>query len=271
MSEGILNPAGPVAAGEKIILLDSLAIMLAIIIPVIIATLLFAWWFRSSNNKSKYLPDWSYSGRIELVVWSIPALVVIFVGGIGWIGSHLLDPAKPLVSNKKPLEIEVVALDWKWLFVYPRQHIASINCLVAPIGVPLHLRLTSASVFNVFFVPRIGSEIYAMNGMATELYLQADKPGSYPGLAAHFNGDGFPDMDFSFDAMPDVDFSAWIAQSKSHGPVLDDAEYRTLLRQTANIQPYTYSYVQPDLFDAVVRHELPRDEEATITKPGKEE
>ncbi len=152
--------------------------MLAIVIPTILATLAFAWWFRASNTRARYLPTWSYSGRIELIVWSIPALVVFFLGGIAWIGSHLLDPARPLTSGAKPLEIQVVSLDWKWLFIYPEQGVASVNDLVAPAGTPLHFQITSASVFNVFFLPRLGSEIYSMYGMTTQLNLQADRPGS---------------------------------------------------------------------------------------------
>src|SRR5271156_380592 len=169
-----LSPAGPIGAADRTILLDALAIMLAIVVPTILAILAFAWWFRDSNPRARRQPTWSYSGRIELIVWSIPALVVFFLGGIAWIGSHLLDPARPLSSGAKPLEIQVVSLDWKWLFIYPEQGVASVNELVAPAGVPLHFELTSASVFNVFFVPRLGSEIYSMYGMVTQLNLQAD-------------------------------------------------------------------------------------------------
>src|SRR5579862_6215723 len=178
----VLSPAGPVAEGNRIVLLDSLAIMLAIVVPTIVAILAFAYWFRASNTRAKYLPNWAYSGRLELVVWSIPALVVFFLGGIAWISSHLLDPARALPSTVKPLEVEVVSLDWKWLFIYPEQGLASVNRLVVPAGVPLHFRITSATVFNVFFVPRLGSEIYSMYGMATQLNLQADAPGTYHGI-----------------------------------------------------------------------------------------
>ena len=136
----VLSPAGPIGAADRAILLDALAIMLAIVVPTILATLAFAWWFRASNTRARYLPTWSYSGRMELIVWSIPALVVFFLGGIAWIGSHLLDPARPLSSGAKPLEIQVVSLDWKWLFIYPEQGVASVNNLVAPAGAPLHFR-----------------------------------------------------------------------------------------------------------------------------------
>jgi cytochrome o ubiquinol oxidase subunit 2 len=256
-SGAILSPAGPVGKAERTILLNSLTIMLAIVIPVIVATLAFAWWFRASNRRAQRLPTWSYSGRIELIIWSIPALVVFFLGGIAWLGSHDLDPANPLPSRHKALEVDVVSLDWKWLFIYPEQGVASVNRLVAPVGVPLHLRITSASVLNVFFVPRLGTEIYAMNGMATQLYLQADEAGVFPGLAAHFSGDGFSDMNFEMQAVSPDEFAAWTSATSTGGPQLDDASYRTLLQQTENVKPYTYRAVQAGLFDAILEQKLP--------------
>jgi cytochrome o ubiquinol oxidase subunit II len=254
---GVLNPAGPIGQAERTILLDSLAIMLAIVVPTILCTLGVAWWYRASNARATYAPQWAESGRLELLVWSIPALVVLFLGSIAWISSHELDPAKPLHPNIKPLEVEVVALDWKWLFIYPDQHIASINRLVAPVGTPVHFRLTASSVFNVFFVPQLGSEIYAMNGMATELYLAADRVGTYLGVAAHFNGDGFSDMTFDTQAMSDEDFSRWVASVQADGPKLDETAYRALLPQTSHVAPYTYRSVTPGLFDEIVSQHLP--------------
>lgn len=252
----VLSPAGPIGAADRTILLDALAIMLAIVVPTILAILTFAWWFRDSNTHARRQPTLTYSGRIELIVWSIPALVVFFLGGIAWIGSQLLDPARPLSSSAKPLEIQVVSLDWKWLFIYPEQGVASMNSLVAPAGVPLHFRITSASVFNVFFVPKLGSEIYSMYGMTTQLNLQADRPGIYPGLSAHFSGDGFSDMAFDLRAVTAEQFSAWATAAGASGPVLDEAAYRDLLRQSENIKPYTYRSVRPGLFDAIVMQRL---------------
>ena len=257
-SGGLLSPVGPVGLAERTILLNSVAIMLAIVVPVILATLAFAWWFRASNTRARYLPTFEYSGRIELIIWSIPALVVFFLGGIAWISSHDLDPARPLPSSQQPLEVDVVSLDWKWLFIYPGQGVASVNQLIAPVGVPLHLRITSASVLNVFFVPRLGSEIYAMNGMTSQLNLQADEPGRYHGLAAHFSGDGFSDMDFEVHAVTPAQFSGWAANARAAGePTLDEASYRQLLVQTQNVKPYTYRAVLPGLFDAIVNQKLP--------------
>jgi cytochrome o ubiquinol oxidase subunit II len=253
----VLSPAGPVAAGDRTIMLDSLAIMLAIVVPTIVATLAISWWFRASNRRARYRPAFANSGRLELIVWSIPALVIFFLGGIAWISAHTLDPAQPLPASASPLEVEAVSLDWKWLFIYPNQQLASVNRLVVPAGVPFHLRVTSASVFNVFFVPRLGSEIYAMYGMATQLNLQAGQPGVYFGLSAHFSGDGFPDMAFDVHAVTAAEFTAWVAKTRSAGPTLDRASYRSLLQQSVNVKPYTYRVVEPGLFDAIVREELP--------------
>ena len=263
----VLSPAGPIGAANRTILLDALVIMLAIVVPTILAILAFAWWFRDSNPRARRQPGFTYSGRVELIVWSIPALVVFFLGGIAWIGSQLLDPARPIASHVKPLEIQVVSLDWKWLFIYPEQGVASMNYLVAPVGVPLHFRITSASVFNVFFVPRLGSEIYTMYGMTTQLNLQADRPGTYPGLSAQFSGDGFSDMAFDLRAVTAEEFSAWTAATGASGPVLDEAGYRGLLKQSQNVKPYTYRSVEPDLFDAIVMQRLPPGEGPDSTAP----
>ena len=253
----VLSPAGPVGEGNRIVLLDSLAIMLAIVVPTIVAILAFAYWFRASNTRARYLPDWDYSGRLELIVWSIPALVVFFLGGIAWISAHLLDPAEPLRSKAKPVEIQVVSLDWKWLFIYQEQNVASVNRMVVPAGVPLNLKITSASVFNVFFVPRLGSMIYAMYGMTTRLNLQADRPGVYPGLSAHFSGDGFPGMAFDMHAVSPQEFTQWAAATRATGPVLDEAAYRKLLKQSQDVSPYTYRSVQTGLFEEIVEQRLP--------------
>ena len=249
---GVLDPAGPVGAGERLILLNSLVIMLGIVVPTILATLAFAWWFRAGNTRAEYKPDWSYSGRVELLVWSVPALVVIFLAGVTWIGSHDLDPSRPLVSKTPPIRVQVVALDWKWLFILPGQDVASVNRLIVPAGTPIEFRITSATVMNSFFVPQLGGQIYAMSGMETKLHLQADKPGRYRGLSAHYSGKGFPGMTFTVDAVPPAQFAAWVAQTRGQGLALDRTQYLNLTHDSENVRPYTYRAVAPGLFDAVV-------------------
>src|SRR5579859_7093191 len=219
-SEGVLSPHGPVGDAEKIILLNSLGIMLAIVIPTILATFAVAWWYRSSHVKARYLPNWEYSGRIEMIVWSIPAMVILLLGGIAWVGSHDLDPPKPLASSANPIAVEVVSLDWKWLFIYPEQGIASVNRLVVPAGVPISFRLTSDTVMNSFFIPELGSQIYTMHGMVSRLNLRADAAGTYPGLSAQFSGDGFSGMRFTVEAVSRDQFAQGVAGAKN-GPALD--------------------------------------------------
>jgi cytochrome o ubiquinol oxidase subunit 2 len=252
----VLDPAGPVNAGETQILLDALAVMLAIVIPTIVATLGFAWWFRASNKRATHLPDWEFSGRVELVVWSIPVLVVMFLGGMVWVSSHDLDPSVP-VPGAKPVRVQVVSLDWKWLFLYPDQGVASVNKLVIPAGAPVSFQLTSGSVMTAFFVPRLGSMIYTMNGMVTPLHLKADRPGIYAGEASHFSGDGFADMRFNADALSPAAYAAWMARAKAAGPVLDADAYKALARQSANVTPTTYRAYTPSLFDDVATQRLP--------------
>ncbi len=264
-SGGIFDPRGPVGAAERIILLDSLAIMLVVGVPVILATLVFAWWFRASNPRAKYLPQWVYSGRLEVIIWVIPALVVLFLGGIAWVGSHDLDPYKPLPSAEAPLEVEVVSLDWKWLFIYPQQGVASVNELVIPAKRSVHFRLTSATVMDSFFVPQLGSQIYTMAGMATELYLIADQEGNYRGLSAQFSGDGFSDMHFDVRAVSDQDFSSWTTAIAAAGVPLDPGAFQTLLRPGNDPAPHSYSTVPPGLFDSVLM--LPMRPSAPTTTP----
>ena len=250
---GVLDPQGPVAAAERLILLNATAIMLVVVVPVIALTLAFAWWYRASNKRATYSPDWSYSGHIELVVWSIPAMVVILLAGVAWTGSHLLDPPRALKSGAKPIRIEVVSLDWKWLFIYPDQRVAAVNDLVVPAGTPVEFMLTSATVMNSFFVPQLGSQIYTMPGMTTRLNLMADSPGDYPGLSAHFSGDGFSDMRFVVHAVPESEFSSWFARTQGEGTALDADTYSQLARAGNNTQTQTYSGVDPMLFEHIVQ------------------
>jgi cytochrome o ubiquinol oxidase subunit 2 len=249
--EGVLDPQGPVGKAERVILYDSTAIMLAVIVPVIVLTLVFAWWFRAKNSRARYRPDWEYSGRIEMIIWSIPALVILFLGGIAWTGSHDLDPPAPLAESTAPLDIEVISLDWRWLFIYPKEGIASLNRLVVPAGVPLRFRLTSTTVMNSFFVPQLGSQIYAMPNMVTRLNLQADQPGTFEGLSAQFSGDGFSDMRFDLVSTQPEAFQDWVSATKTQGGVLDAKTFEELDRPAKADGAQTYAQVSEGLFDRI--------------------
>ena len=251
---GVLEPHGPVDLSERLILFDSLAIMLAIVVPVILATLAVAWWFRASNTRAAYWPDWAFSGRLELIVWAIPALVITFLGGIAWFGSHALDPFSPLEGegNAKPLEVEVVSLDWRWLFIYPDDGVATINQLVVPVGSPIHFKLTSNGVMNGFFVPELGSQIYTMAGMTSQLYLQADNAGTYPGISTNFSGDGFSGMHFGVRALPAEGYAQWVADAKASADRLDATSYADLAKQSEDASPKTFGAIDEKLFGAIV-------------------
>jgi len=249
---GVLDPQGPIGAAERLILINATVVMLAVVVPVIVMALGFAWWFRAGNPRARYLPDWEYSGPVELVVWSIPALVVIFVGGMAWISTHDLDPGKPLASDNKPVEIQVVALDWKWLFIYPAQGVASLNRLPVPAGTPLHFTITSAGVMNSFFVPQLGSQIYAMGGMATRLVLQADRPGTYPGRSVQYSGSGFSDMRFDLVALEPAAFEDWVQRTRANGATLDVTAYTRLVRPSSAVPPQVFGAVAPRLFDTAI-------------------
>jgi cytochrome o ubiquinol oxidase subunit 2 len=254
---GVLDPQGPVASAERLILFNATAIMLVVVVPVIALTLAFAWWYRASNKRAAYRPDWSYSGGVELVVWSIPAMVVILLAGVAWTGSHLLDPARALKSEIKPIKIEVVSLDWKWLFIYPDLELATVNELVVPSGTPIQFLLTSATVMNSFFVPQLGSQIYAMPGMTTRLNLLAERPGDYTGMSANFSGAGFSDMRFLVHVVAASDFSSWRARAAGAGAVLNAGTYAQLAGASGNQvqtnQVQTYAAIDPQLFDRIVR------------------
>jgi cytochrome o ubiquinol oxidase subunit 2 len=250
--QGVLDPQGPIASAERLLLVNSTAIMLVVVIPVIVATLAFAWWYRESNARATRSLDESYEGRVEFVTWSIPALTVILLGGVIWIGSHQLDPRAPIPGKSDPLRVDVVALDWKWLFIYPDHGVASVNQLVIPTETPVEFRLTSATVMNSFFVPQLGSQIYAMGGMITHLHLLADNPGEFPGFSAMFSGDGFSDMRFIAKAVPARDFNAWVEQARGTGSALDDAGYAALAKPSKAVPPATYHSVAPKLFERIL-------------------
>jgi cytochrome o ubiquinol oxidase subunit 2 len=250
--QGVLDPQGPIASAQLLLLINATEIMLVVVVPVILATLGWSWWYRSANSRAKRREELAYEGRIDFVSWSIPALVVILLGGVNWISSHDLDPRAPIAANVKPLEVDVVSLDWKWLFIYPEEGIAAVNQLVIPAGTPVRFRLTSATVMNSFFVPQLGSQIYTMPGMTTQLNLLADRPGEFPGISANFSGNGFADMRFIAKAVPAADFAGWVAQVRGSGSALDIPAYAALAKPSQAVPPTTYRSVDPELFERIV-------------------
>jgi cytochrome o ubiquinol oxidase subunit II len=249
---GVLDPKGPIALAERQILFNATGIMLAIVIPVVIATLGVAFWFRASNERARYRPNFVYSGRIEMLVWSIPLMTVLLTGTVAWIGSYDLDPPKPIASSTKPIKVQAVSLDWKWLFIYPEQGIASVNYLMVPAGTPVSFELTSSGVMNSFFVPQLAGQIYTMAGMVTRLNLRADHFGTYRGMSANFSGDGFADMYFKVDAVAPDAFAQWVASTRNVGPVLDAQSYAALVKPSKAVAPFTYRSIANGLFAGIL-------------------
>lgn len=255
-SGGVLDPKGQIAAEESKILLNAFGTMLTIVAPTIVGALVCAWWFRASNRRARYLPDWVFSGRLELVNWGYPLLVILFLSGLIWIGSHRLDPFRPIASAERPVEVQVVSLDWKWLFIYPEQSVASVNELVLPVEAPVHFSLTSATVMNSFFVPQLGGMIATMPGMVTQLHLKADHIGDLWGLSTQFSGDGFAGMHFTVRVKSKAEFERWVEEARKGACDLDHSGYAALLRESQNVRPFSYGSVAPALFDDVVTKSL---------------
>jgi cytochrome o ubiquinol oxidase subunit 2 len=253
----LLDPKGPIAADEKQLILTAFALMLIVVIPVIIMTFAFAWKYRASNTAATYAPKWDYSHQVEAVVWLVPAVIVLILSSLVWRSTHALTPEKPLISAVRPLTVQVVAMNWKWLFIYPEQGVASVNELVIPVGTPVQFLITSDSVMNSFFIPRLGGQIYAMAGMQTELNLQADEAGNYRGLDTQFSGAGFSGMHFETRAMPAEGFQDWVKNTHKSRLVLDDTRLKQLEVPSENVTPTRFSRVTPQLFESILQKYAP--------------
>lgn len=248
----LLAPKGDIGAQEKQLILIALGLMLLVVIPVIVLTLWFAWRYRESNTSATYAPRWSHSTAIEVVVWSIPCVIVVTLAVLIWNTTHTLDPYRPIESSTKPVRVDVVALNWKWLFIYPDYGVASVNQLAIPVDTPVEFNLTAESLMNSFFIPQLGTQVYAMSGMQTKLHLIANEPGVYAGRSAAFSGPGFSDMHFDTLATSRADFDAWIARAKASPAMLSRAAYEQLAQPGEKAPVALYSNVAPGLFEGVV-------------------
>jgi cytochrome o ubiquinol oxidase subunit 2 len=257
----VLNPAGDVARQQANLLIVSTILMLLIIIPVMALTILFAWRYRAANKAAEHRPDWDHSTALELVIWSAPLLIIIMLGAITWISTHTLDPYRRLgriapgqmvPANSKPLVIDVVALDWKWLFIYPEQGIATVNKLVLPVNREVRFRITASSVMNSFYVPALAGQIYAMPAMETKLHAVLNKPGTFEGFSANYSGAGFSGMHFPTVGVDQAGFDGWVAQAKVAGGALDNAAYVKLAQPSENVPAQSWAAVDPRLFDQIV-------------------
>jgi cytochrome o ubiquinol oxidase subunit 2 len=256
----VMNPTGDIAKQQADLITVSVLLMLIIIVPVMILTVLFAWRYRKGSN-AKYEPDWDHSTKLELVIWGAPLLIIIVLGLITWVSTHKLDPYRPLdrldenrpiPASTKPLEVQVVALDWKWLFIYPEQGIASVNQLVTPIDVPIRFKITSSTVMNTFYIPTLAGMIYAMPSMETTLNAVLNKTGDYKGLSGNFSGEGFSHMHFAYKGVTAAEFDTWVQQMKANPGVLDRANYLALEKPSVREPVAHYGQVDSALFNRIL-------------------
>jgi cytochrome o ubiquinol oxidase subunit 2 len=257
----VLNAPGDIAAQQGRLIVVSTVLMLLIIVPVIALTVFFAWRYRQSNKEATYEPDWDHSTALELVIWSAPLLIIIALGAVTWISTHTLDPyrplrrldaARPVPEGTQPLVVEVVALDWKWLFIYPEQGIATVNELAAPVDVPISFKITGSTVMNSFYIPALAGQIYAMPGMETKLHAVMNKPGEYEGFSANYSGAGFSDMRFKFHGLAKADFDKWVQAAKAGGNTLSREGYLQLEKPSQREPVKRYANVAPDLYERIL-------------------
>ena len=250
----LLNPKGPIGESERFVIITAIALMLIVLIPVFIMAFWFPLKYRASNIKSTYMPKWNHSAKIDFFMWAVPIGIVTVLAILAWTRTHSLDPYKPIPSAHKPINIEVVCLDWKWLFIYPDHNIATVNQITFPVNVPVSFKITSDTVMASFFIPQLGSQIYAMAGMQTRLSLLADKPGTYAGQNQQFTGRGFADMHFQANAVSSEEFKSWVQKIRQSPEKLDLARYEELTKPSVGYHPVTYfSSVKPDLFVYILR------------------
>lgn len=248
----LLQPKGPVGHEEKFLILTAIGLMLIVIVPVFVMVVLFSVRYRASNKKATFRPEWEFSKKIEIVIWAVPVAIVAILAWLTVTKTAELDPYKPLASASAPLHVQVVSLDWNWLFIYPDYDLATVNQLVVPSGVPISFDLTSATVMTSFFIPRLGSQMYAMAGMTTHLNLLASEPGTYRGQNQEFSGEGYESMHFPVLAEPTRDFETWTKEAKGAGKALDLAAYEALSAPKAGYPATIYSSVAPGLFERIV-------------------
>ena len=257
----VMKPHGDIAQQQANLIVTATLLMLLIIVPVMALTLYFAYRYRQSNTEATYEPDWDHSTRLELIIWGAPLLIIIALGAITWISTHKLDPFRPLdriaegrpvAADVKPLEVYVVSMDWKWLFIYPEQGVATINEMAAPVDRPIHFRFTSTSVMNTFYVPALAGMIYTMPGMETQLHAVINKAGVYDGLSANYSGAGFSGMRFKFHGLPEEEFTRWVDGNKAGGNTLTRADYLQLEQPSTGEPVRRFANVEPGLWSAIV-------------------
>jgi cytochrome o ubiquinol oxidase subunit 2 len=260
----LFDPKGPIGDGERLVIYIAIGLMLIVVLPVLVMNLWFSLKYRASNPNATYMPKWNYSGKIDLTVWLVPIFIVTGLAILSWRETHHLTPAKAIETDgKSSIRIEAVSLDWKYLFIYPDRDIATVNQFVFPAKVPVSFRITSDTVMTSFFIPQLGSQIYAMGGRQTQLHLMADEPGVYRGQNQQFSGSGYADMFFQAKAVSQEEFEAWVQKTKQSADKLDLARWEELRKPTHGYPVTYFSSVMPGLFDHIISQYRPK-----TVKPG---
>ncbi len=255
----VLQPAGIIAEKQRNLLIAATLLSLLVIVPVYILTIYIAWKYRAGNTGARYEPDWAHSRRLESIWWGIPCAIILVLSVIIWRSSHDLDPYRQISSGYRPVTVQVVALQWKWLFIYPEQGIATVNHLQIPTGAPVQFAITADAPMNSFWIPQLGGQVYAMSGMSTKLHLMADKPGIYQGSTANISGEGYAGMRFTVNATTQAAFFDWIQQAKASGQRLDKETYKQLARPGPAGDPMTYTISDPDMYTRIIdSYRLPK-------------
>ncbi len=269
----VLDPKGPITLAERDLFFKAIAIMMIVIVPVFIMAAIFVWRYRGTNRKARYSPNIAYYWPAEVLVWGVPALIIVWLAIHLWHNTYKLDPYNAIDPSVQALQVEAIGQDWKWLFVYPEQNIAVVNELAIPVNTPISIRITSDTVMNSLVIPALGGQIYAMAGMQTRLNLLADKEGTFWGRNVQYSGKGFADMQFQTRAMSKEDFDAWVEKAKQSAKTLDAATYEVLAKPSEKVPVTYYSGVEPDLFDKIIAkymhgdsHLMPHHKQAEITE-----
>lgn len=248
----LLHPKGVVAKEERDLIVTAVLLMLIVIVPVFLLFFGFAWWYRAGNSKATYVPEWAHAKMDELIWWAVPFEIILVLGALTWTSTHKLDPYKALDLPNPPITIEVVALDWKWLFIYPDERLATVNLVVFPVDTPINFRITADAPMNSFWIPALGGQIYAMSGMTTELHLAATEAGNFAGSSANFSGSGFSQMRFVARALPRDAYDRWITETKLSPAMLDWATYAELAKPSENVSPLVFGSTAHNLFATII-------------------
>lgn len=252
VSAPVVDTKGFIGNSQRDLLYFAVLVMLIVVLPVFFLVFFISWRYREGNKKAKYLPNWASNKWLETIWWGVPIAIIGVLSVVTWQTSHSLDPYRPLEPSKEPVQVQVVALQWKWLFIYPEAMVASVGEMAMPVQTPVEFTITSDAPMNSFWIPQLGGQIYAMSGMSTKLHLDANTPGDYRGVSANLSGEGHSSMTFTAKARKDTDYSAWLNHAQKNGQLLDSAEYEELRLPSKDEGVKYYRLASKELYDSII-------------------